>query len=345
MINIYSIQEVLEASNNILNRTKSKNKVTFEKKSKPEKKIFLKKDRPLILTDVVTNQEQTQNLNRTDLKTKLKGKIIKQTKNEKLIDQLYLKFNKKFKKNTLKLIFELQKEVSSLNKLKDFLKASNKKFKMQVGNLNTDLKKLNILYKKKEDDRITLNKKVIELSNKLISSENEIVNLRKYKLQLESEVKHKAILNEKIIKLSKNLKSSEEEIKSLHQNKNQLEKEISNYKIQEEVSSKKIYDISEVENKNKFFQEENIRIGSELIEIKKKHDILRKEIEKYENQKSNLISKINSVNEALTDTNILTNVFENKIENKINVIDHNKIEKKISSDLDEQIKSIFSDKN
>ena len=35
------------------------------------------------------------------------------------------------------------------------------------------------------------------------------------------------------------------------------------------------------------------------------YDISKKEIEKYENQKSNLISKINSVNEALSDTNIL----------------------------------------
>ena len=67
---------------------------------------------------------------------------------------------------------------------------------------------------------------------------------------------------------------------------------------------------------------------------------MKNEIEKYENQKSNLISKINSVNEALTDTNILTNVFENKLDNKVNVVDHNKI-KKISLDLNEQIKNIF----
>ena len=88
-----------------------------------------------------------------------------------------------------------------------------------------------------------------------------------------------------------------------------------------------------------------MRIGSELLEIKKKYDILKKEIDKYENQKSNLISKINSVNEALSDTNILTNVFENKVENRVKVIDHNKIEKKNSLDLDEQIKNIFSDKS
>ena len=342
MINIYSIKEVIEASNNILNRTKYKNKVISVKSSSSEQIDILKKDKPLILDDEVFNENQLKN---NPNNTNLKKKIIKPLKQDKLIDKLYLKFNKKIKKNTLKLIFELQKEVSSLNQFKDLLKASNKKFKTQIGNLNTELKKINILNKKNEYDKIILNKKVTELSNKLVSSKNEIENLKKYKLQLEIELKDKIILKEKIIKLSNNLKSSEEEIKSLNQNKIELEKEISNYKTQEEISNKKIYDISEVENKNKFFQEENLRIGSDLLEIKKKHDILKKEIEKYENQKSNLISKINSVNEALSDTNILTNVFENKVENKVKVIDHSKIEKKNSSDLNEQIKNIFSDKS
>ena len=100
MINIYSIREVIEASNNILNRTKSENKVNSAKKSNPKKNIFLKKDKPLILTDEVINQDQIQsNLDQTDLKIKLKEKkIIKPLKNEKLIDQLYLKLNKKLKK-------------------------------------------------------------------------------------------------------------------------------------------------------------------------------------------------------------------------------------------------------
>ena len=304
MINIYSIKEVIEASNNILNRTKYKNKVISVKSSSSDQIDILKKDKPLILNDEVFNENQLKN---NPNKTNLKKKIIKPLKHDKLIDKLYLRFNKKIKKNTLKLIFELQKEVSSLNQFKDLLKASNKKFKTQIANLNTELKK--------------------------------------YKLQSEIELKDKMNLKEKIIKLSNNLKSSEEEIKSLNQNKIELEKEISNYKTQEEISNKKIYDISEVENKNKFFQEENLRIGSDLLEIKKKHDILKKEIEKYENQKSNLISKINSVNEALSDTNILTNVFENKVENKVKVIDHSKIEKKNSSNLNEQIKDIFLDKS
>ena len=91
-----------------------------------------------------------------------------------------------------------------------------------------------------------------------------------------------------------------------------------------------------------FYQEENVRLGSELLDTKKKFEILKSEIEKYEEQRSNLISKINSVNDAINDTNVLTNVFDNNVKPKINITDHNKIEKKDKSliDLNEQVKNI-----
>jgi len=93
-----------------------------------------------------------------------------------------------------------------------------------------------------------------------------------------------------------------------------------------------------------FYQEENVRLGSELLDTKKKFEILKSEIEKYEEQRSNLISKINSVNDAINDTNVLTNVFVNNVKPKINITDHNKIEKKDKGliDLNEQVKNIFS---
>ena len=93
-----------------------------------------------------------------------------------------------------------------------------------------------------------------------------------------------------------------------------------------------------------FYQEENVRLGSELLDTKKKFEILKNEIEKYEEQRSNLISKINSVNDAINDTNVLTNVFDNNVKPKINITDHNKIVKKDKGliDLNEQVKNIFS---
>jgi len=99
------------------------------------------------------------------------------------------------------------------------------------------------------------------------------------------------------------------------------------------------------DEKVKFYQEENVRLGGELLETKKKFDMVKSEIDKYEQQRSNLISKINSVNEALESTNIVTNVFENEVSKpKVSVVDHRNIQKaepKIQ-DINEEIKKIFS---
>ena len=91
-----------------------------------------------------------------------------------------------------------------------------------------------------------------------------------------------------------------------------------------------------------FYQEENLRLGSELVDTKKKFEILKNEIEKYENQRSDLISKINSVNDVINDSNVLTNVFENKIEPKVNILDPQNIQKKNETNLNEKVKAIFS---
>ena len=96
-----------------------------------------------------------------------------------------------------------------------------------------------------------------------------------------------------------------------------------------------------------FYQEENVRLGSELLDAKKKFDILKGELEKYQEQRSNLISKINSVNDAINDTNVLTNVFDNSIKPKIDVIDHNKLKTKEENkvDLNQQVANILLNNN
>jgi len=93
-----------------------------------------------------------------------------------------------------------------------------------------------------------------------------------------------------------------------------------------------------------FYQEENVRLGSELLDTKKKFDILKGELEKYQEQRSNLILKINSVNDAINDTNVLTNVFDNNVKPKIDVIDHNKLKsnKENKIDLNQQVANIFA---
>ena len=47
--------------------------------------------------------------------------------------------------------------------------------------------------------------------------------------------------------------------------------------------------------KEEFFQSENLRLSNELHEARKKYEIMKVEINKFENQRSNIIKKINSL--------------------------------------------------
>ena len=73
---------------------------------------------------------------------------------------------------------------------------------------------------------------------------------------------------------------------------------------------------------------------------------MKVELEKFESQRSNMINKINQLNDDINDSNVLTNIFENNLKDKkINVIDVNQIkEKKNKTDLDEEISKIFAKK-
>jgi len=103
------------------------------------------------------------------------------------------------------------------------------------------------------------------------------------------------------------------------------------------------------DTKLNIIQEENLRISNELFESRQKIKIMRQEVEKYNQQRTDLINKINSVNEIVNDSNVLTTVFENNITSqKIKVLDPEKpIVKKIIQDqinLEEKVKQIFTKK-
>ena len=190
---------------------------------------------------------------------------------------------------------------------------------------------------------VIIREKILKTINRLIDKISSNKNFPVNKLNF---------ANSKIEKLDQKIDLQYQTLQNtfLESNK-RLKKEISdlNLKIDEHLKNNN-YRLAENLGHNSssrvdFYQEENVRLGSELMETKKKFEILKSEIEKYEQQRSNLISKINSVNDALNDTNVLTNVFNNDVKPKVNVIDHKKIETKSNLDLNEQIKNIFSNKN
>lgn len=113
----------------------------------------------------------------------------------------------------------------------------------------------------------------------------------------------------------------------------------------EQFRKSNITNSSELSKLN-FIQEENLRISKELYESKNKVEIMKKELEKFNKQRTDLINKINSVNEIVNDSNVLTSVFDNDLKDKkIIVIDPDKANVNHSNEkdlsLNEKIKQIF----
>jgi chromosome segregation ATPase len=169
----------------------------------------------------------------------------------------------------------------------------------------------------------------------------EKLNLIKIKFdQLEKKIEHQEII------INENLNSNKlirEDLDLLHKSIEKLTNNIQSNTVLPSVLN--LNNVNKEDEKVKFYQEENLRIGGELLETKKKFDMVKSEIEKYELQRSNLIAKINSVNEALENTNVVTNVFENEISKpKVSIIDHKNLEKNNvqKQDMSEEIRKIFS---
>ena len=173
-----------------------------------------------------------------------------------------------------------------------------------------------------------LNSNELVLKSKLLEK-----RMDEHQSFIELSVKENRELKNDISKINSALNKILENPKNILENSNNN----SENKISENLGHNSIARID-------FYQEENVRLGSELLETKKKFEIMKTEIEKFQNQRSNLIEKINSVNDAINDSNVLTNVFENGIKAKINIVDHKNISKKDEISLNDKVKAIFSNK-
>ena len=69
---------------------------------------------------------------------------------------------------------------------------------------------------------------------------------------------------------------------------------------------------------------------------------MKEEIQKFQKPRSNLIEKVNSINDVITDSNVMKNVFDNNLTNTtIKVLDHNKKTINYNSSLNDKVKEIF----
>jgi len=193
---------------------------------------------------------------------------------------------------------------------------------------------------------------IIFFKNILRSIKNNFI-IRFYRLLVKRSNQTNKLLN-KFEHLEKKFDDQQKFLEKNFELNSKLKNDIDNInnKIDSELENQRAdvsNDLSDVfghnsSNRVDFYQEENLRLGNELVETKKKFEILKNELDKYEDQRSNLISKINSINDEINNSNILTNVFENNVQPKVQITDHNKIPTKEVDDINEQVKAIFSKK-
>ena len=418
MINIYSIEDIIQASENILKSLPKKKDLIQNDDIINEKKMTI--DQPLVLKNEITVQsdvpkdiekiilqaETSQMINLDNQKTKekkFKNKIIK---SDNIVDKLYTLFNKKIKKNTLKLVVELkneilfldekiislkqkEKKINEINKLikKDILDLANVE-----RNLNYNLKEKDLtinsindqlgLYKDKiiklEDNNKNLMLKInnyqnqyrdLEISNSNVKSESKelSVKIKNYEnriYELENDNKELNLkLNEQSNQLSLlnnnnkelNLKISELdklnefklEAQELRQKNSDLEVALDQLKINDNKNDLNLDIIKSLKEKMNFYQEENVRISNELMDSRKKYEVTKNQIEGFEAQRSNLLNKMSSINEALNNSKIVSNIFEkNQSENELEYDDKENFKKKnySNSNIDKEISSIFKAK-
>ena len=162
MIKVYSINEIIAASEEILTRKKTPTKTIIDidhalNKINQEKKLsMITKENKLIdqsipqdINNVILEAENSQKEKKLSSPSKqlnlknedtLEDLIV--TKKE-LVESMYLTFSKKIKKNTLKLIIELREEIVFLTKnissLRENKKTQNENKKLLIKDI-VDLK-------------------------------------------------------------------------------------------------------------------------------------------------------------------------------------------------------------
>ena len=426
MINIYSIKEILEASDNILTSpTKNKDPSFLDDGIIDNKKrINISLDNPLTLKNTDTKKNIPTDIEKIILEaenSQLKNKITvnelpdnnkteallveNKISQKELIDDLYKKFGKKIKKNTLQLILELKKNINFLTKNISDLKQDKKEIEKNNINLNNNILELksneknlesnlkqsiggfNSLYDKHkslklnfnvlEEDQLYKQKKINETSELSQKLENKIKNLDEQLIEYKD---NESILVSKVKKLENyiliNDNSNEEltnkndilkkknqelkvkldavghidvyleEITQLKLKNKDLENTIEKLKSYEDNNDQNLNIINELENKIKYYQEENIRISNQLYEANKRFDIIKSEIEVLQDQRSSLIAKINSVNDVIGNSKIITNVFNSpeSIKNEVKIVNPQKKIERQKININEEILDIFRNK-
>jgi len=335
-MNIYSIEEIIKASNSILKKkgTPSYNneELNIVKKTNNEKKHLLIPNKDFIKRVPV---------------------IIHNVNKDELLDKLYNFFKNKVKKNTIKLIIELKEELVSLGNKIVVLKfhgeekdKSNILLKDDILNLVNEKNKIKYNLKKEIINTNLLQVENKNLKSKYLDLENNLKTLKNEKYELKKE-----IINTNLLQVeNKNLKSKyldlENNLKTLENEKYVLEKETDKLKVltntlklPENVIEEKNKQIENLKNKIIFYQEDSLRINNELLNSQKKAKNINLEISNLKNERISFIEKVNSINKVIKGENVVSNAFENSVKPKVEILDH---KKNNTLDINSEVANIFN---
>jgi len=363
---IFSIKEIVQATNDIFN---SKNN---EKKNKSIKKYIkpktLNKNQPLKLENQVITKNKTQ----TD--QKVSRIIIDDKVKEHIVNELYLFVKKKVKKNTLKLIFEQQIEIKNFkndiillkknkNKLVETYNILEKNYEIifknykHQKNINEEINSENNKLKMK-NEKLKLNLIDIDKKYEGVVAENKKLSIDKSQLQsdLNLTIDEKENLANENIKLQNSLKEQDEKFEVTNQknrsfeiNNAELKNTVSRYvvnlkKLQEQLDAadkSKNNELNEINQKVKFYQDENIRLSGELLLYQKKNENIKINLADIKSEKEMISNKIKELGKSIEEK---ANIVETKFSNENHVVQTKDLEKlndKEQKSLDEVISKIF----
>tara|TARA_B110000027_G_C16115895_1_gene300052 strand:+ start:800 stop:1837 length:1038 start_codon:yes stop_codon:yes gene_type:complete len=343
-MNIYSIEEIIKASNDLLiPKIKTENLIPPETEKiirQAEKNLIKQKknnqniEEPLILRNEVLD-DRKDGANSFNYKIKIKAEI-----KDRMINELYIFLKKKIKKNTLKLIIDEQLEIKNLKGKINFLEKNknvlienyqilNKNYKISLENYKQlIISKEQLSIEKKE--LIIDNKKLQNNLNQVSQSNEELkIKLQKIKIDLEEslQINRSLVINNTELKNTisryiNNSKKTQEKINLLEKSKNS----------EFEDETKKV----------KFYQDENIRLSSELMLAKEKNEIIKSNLDNIQTEKEKISGKIKELNASVErKTNIISTPFikdnSEKIKKDVDILND-----KEQKSLDEVISRIFA---
>ena len=228
----FSISEIIEASDNILNTPSKSSKINNIKITKNNYSSPL-----LLVNEISKNASPKANMSFINNLNKNNININEKIKNE-IINELYNFFKKKIRKNTLKIIFDqqikikkFQKKIEYLNESKKILENNNHDLQ---SNLNQIIEDKKVLENNNHDLQSSLDK-IIEEKEMLIEKNTraqEELSLEKSNLLNNSNNEKLTELNNKLkfyqdenLRLSRDLSNSQETHHIIKKQLNDFEKQ------------------------------------------------------------------------------------------------------------------------